>query len=233
MVDPNMIMAIADTTAKVGSQIAQGVSTIRNRRWQTYMSNTAHQREIADLQRAGINPLATAMGGSGASTPSGNTYSGELDTHLSDSYLSGQRVSNEKKMVSLALDKGEEEINKLIAERKSTNALEKKLISDKLLNDASFVNVLKQSNEIDSRTRLNNAQADRLLAEQQQRDFFGSLFGEANNAYDVFKGLQIPDKLKEAGKALFRFLHPDGLPASEFDKNLNWDGKFNPHNSKN
>lgn len=55
-----------------------------NRDFQADMSNTAHQREMADMRRSGINPMLSVMGGSGASSPSGGQASAAASTNLGD-----------------------------------------------------------------------------------------------------------------------------------------------------
>lgn len=91
----------------------------RNREFQREMSNTSHQREVADLEAAGLNPLLSATGG--ATTPGGASGSGTAGASMENTLGSIGTSAKDAVQIGLAIKKQKQEIKNLKQQEKKTH----------------------------------------------------------------------------------------------------------------
>lgn len=120
----------------------------KNRDYQTMMSNTAHQREVADLKAAGLNPLLSAN--TGASSPGGATASSSGNPTMQNPFASLDLGGALRDMAQLEMQQASTQ-----ADVRVKDAQAAKTISDTNLDPSRKKLMLQQIEESKYRTHPN------------------------------------------------------------------------------
>jgi len=98
----------------------------RQMAFQERMSNTAIQRQVADMRKAGINPILAAKYG-GASTPAGASYT---PSNLGAAAMQGYKDYSSAKQIQQQAKVGEVQVEQIKQQTKLTEANVKALTQD-------------------------------------------------------------------------------------------------------
>lgn len=188
--DPgSLAMAGSSLMSSLITNAANSGQAASNRAFQAEMSGTAHQGEVADLRAAGLNPILSATGGSGASTPAG------AQAEMQDAGNTALARYMERESQKKALEKTDADIGVQLANKSYTSAQEAFLGTQKQYLGVQMQGIKKEMELKGTTIKQIQATLPKLMAEgkyaeaNQVLGMINSASSSAQNIFSILPGL--------------------------------------------
>lgn len=188
------VASIIQTVGQLYSNYKNRQEAKKNRAFQERMSSTAHVREMADLRKAGLNPILTGKYG-GASTPGGAQAQNQNPVqHVTSAAVAARTVKYQENLAESQADLNSaqaDSIRQEFGQKTVTNPLDvKNLTQDISLKEAQTTNQLVQIKKANMQIKVLRQELFKLEVQRKLWDAANQLTPSGSEIVDKIKKIK-------------------------------------------